>query len=67
MSEEKKKGWGGKRPGAGRPRDDLKGEKFLIHLSGNDADLLRERAKEEGVTPYTWLVQTIRRVLRGKK
>lgn len=67
MSEEKKRGRGGKRTGSGRPRDALKGERFLIYLSGNDADLVRERAKEEGITPYSWLAQTIRRVLWGKK
>lgn len=66
MSEEKKRGRGGKRTGSGRPRDALKGERFPVYLSGNDADLVRERAKEEGITPYSWIAQTIRRVLWGK-
>lgn len=66
MTTDEKKGSGGKRPGAGRPHNHLKGVRFTFYLEGNDADLLKERADEEGVSPYTWIVKTIREALRRR-
>lgn len=61
-----KKGRGGKRPGAGRPRNPLKGAKITVYLGGDEAGRLQERAQAEGITPYAWIVRTIRSALKKR-
>lgn len=59
----KKPGRGGKRPGAGRPAK-APGRQYTIYLDATASARLDGLAAQEGVTPYAWIAQAVKRSLK---
>lgn len=65
----KKEGRGGARLGAGRSVGTKKepGKQYTIYLNARSSAYVEEQAKNEGLTPYAWIVQTIQEALRRRR
>ena len=68
MTDDKKPGRGGKRPGAGRPAGTKKapGRRIGLYLDPETWARLEERAAEERITPYAWLVRAVKERLEQR-
>lgn len=68
MARRAKSGWGGQRPGAGRPKLDRELKRMSVDLDVKDAEALREIAEERGVSvarlAATVLTRFVRRTRR---
>lgn len=62
------------RPGRGRPKGSPNKRavnpprrKFAFSLPAEEGAELLAKAQAEGISPYAWIVETIRRALRGRR
>ncbi len=67
MAARKKTGWGGARPGAGRPRLYAKMHRRSVDFDDADDRLLREIAAERGVTVIQVIREAVTAYLKRQK